>query len=162
MFISNNFASFHLWWKENLVKHQNILKYENGCSLMVYLLNRLNKRVHLCGWYHISYLWRKSTKSMIPKEGFESNYMKLIQDNCHLLLSGNKHETIWVNVEKTKTWESRKQKLVRISNDENLHFDKYILNECKKACRKLSALTRIYTFVSLGLRRVLIKAFIEL
>ena len=27
MFISNNRASFHLWWKENLVKHQKVPKY---------------------------------------------------------------------------------------------------------------------------------------
>ena len=26
MFIANNHASFHLWWKKNLVKHQNTLK----------------------------------------------------------------------------------------------------------------------------------------
>ena len=32
MFISNNRASFHLWWKENLVKHQKVSKYyENDC-----------------------------------------------------------------------------------------------------------------------------------
>ena len=27
MFITNNYNSFHLWWKENLVKHQNVSKY---------------------------------------------------------------------------------------------------------------------------------------
>ena len=27
MFISNNHTSFHLWWKENLVKHQKVLKH---------------------------------------------------------------------------------------------------------------------------------------
>ena len=27
MFISNNRASLHLWWKENLVKHQKLSKY---------------------------------------------------------------------------------------------------------------------------------------
>ena len=27
IFISNNRASFHLWWKENLVKHQRVSKY---------------------------------------------------------------------------------------------------------------------------------------
>ena len=33
MFISNNYASFHLWWKENLLKHQKVLKYyESGFS----------------------------------------------------------------------------------------------------------------------------------
>ena len=32
MFISSNRASFHLWWKENLVKHQKVSKYiKNGC-----------------------------------------------------------------------------------------------------------------------------------
>ena len=33
MFISNNHASFDLWWKENLVKHQEVSKrYENDRS----------------------------------------------------------------------------------------------------------------------------------
>ena len=32
MSISHNRASFHLWWKENLLKHQKVLKYyENDC-----------------------------------------------------------------------------------------------------------------------------------
>ena len=32
MFINNNCASFHLWWMENLVKHQKVSEYyENGC-----------------------------------------------------------------------------------------------------------------------------------
>ena len=35
MFINNNRASFHLWRKENLVKHQKVSKYENGCRLRV-------------------------------------------------------------------------------------------------------------------------------
>ena len=35
MFVSNNHALFHLWWKENLVKHQKVSKYyENGCSFL--------------------------------------------------------------------------------------------------------------------------------
>ena len=34
MFISNNRASLHLWWKENLEKHQKVSEYyENDCSL---------------------------------------------------------------------------------------------------------------------------------
>ena len=37
MFISNNLASFRLWWNENLVKHQKLSKYyESDCSLMSY------------------------------------------------------------------------------------------------------------------------------
>ena len=33
MFKSNNRPSFHLWWKENLVKHQQVSKYyANYCG----------------------------------------------------------------------------------------------------------------------------------
>ena len=35
MLITNNRAPFHLWWKENLVKHQKISKYyENDCRFL--------------------------------------------------------------------------------------------------------------------------------
>ena len=34
MFLSNNGTSFHLWWKDNLVKHQKVSRcYENDCRL---------------------------------------------------------------------------------------------------------------------------------
>ena len=47
MFITNNHASFHLWWKENLLNHQKVSKYyEHGClqnllSLFMSLLTAL-------------------------------------------------------------------------------------------------------------------------
>ena len=38
MFLSNNRASFHLWWKENLLKHQKVSEYcESGCRLHVFI-----------------------------------------------------------------------------------------------------------------------------
>ena len=38
--ISNNRASFYMWWKENLVKHQKVSKfYENDCRTMLKLLD---------------------------------------------------------------------------------------------------------------------------
>ena len=42
-----------------------------------------------------------------------------------------------------------------------MHFDKYALNQCEKAGKKLSALTRICKFMSLERRRTLMKSFIE-
>ena len=74
---------------------------------------------------------------MVVIEWFEINYRKLNQDKCHFLLSVHKHEIICTNIGKTKIWESRKQKLLRIII--NLHFDEYILNQCKKASFKLGA-----------------------
>ena len=81
--------------------------------------------------------------SMLVIEWFESNYRKLNQDKCHFLLSGYKHEMIRVNIRQNKIWESRKQKLLGIITDRNLRFEEYVLNQCKKAGRKLSALARI-------------------
>ena len=42
-FLSNNHASFHLWWKDILVKHQNVSEYyENDCRLHdTHLKNRV-------------------------------------------------------------------------------------------------------------------------
>ena len=39
-----------------------------------------------------------------------------------------------------------------------MHFDKYALNQCEKAGKKLSALTRICKFMSLERRRTLMKS----
>ena len=40
MFLSNNGPSFHLWWKENLVKHWEVSKYyETDCRLKSFLLS---------------------------------------------------------------------------------------------------------------------------
>ena len=64
--------------------------------------------------------------------------MKLNQDKCHFLLSEHKYGIIWADIGHTKIWESRKQKLLGIIIDRNLRFDKYVLNQCKKAGRKLS------------------------
>ena len=45
MIISSNLASFHLWWKENLIKHQKVSKYyENDCSLIDNLKELPRKR----------------------------------------------------------------------------------------------------------------------
>ena len=40
--------------------------------------------------------------SRLAIEWFRSNYMKLNQDKCHLLVSGYKHEKIWARIGKVK------------------------------------------------------------
>ena len=36
--------------------------------------------------------------SHLAVEWFESNYMKLNQDKCHILVSGYKHKNIWARI----------------------------------------------------------------
>ena len=42
MFISNFRASFHLWWKENLLKHQRFSKYYKNDCLQNFLLHYMS------------------------------------------------------------------------------------------------------------------------
>ena len=92
---------------------------------------------------------------------FETNYMKLNTDKCHLLISGNKHEHIWAKLDQDIIWETNTVKLLGVTIDNNLKFDSHIANICSKANRKLSALTRVAKFLSFQKRCILFKAFIE-
>ena len=98
---------------------------------------------------------------MLTTEWFESSYMKLHNDKCHLLLSGSKYEVMWVNIGQRQIWESKEQNLLCIIIDRDLKFDEYVLIQCKKARKKLCALGKVCKFLKLECRRSLMKAFIE-
>ena len=99
--------------------------------------------------------------SLLAIEWFQANYMKLNEEKCYLLISGHKHELLWANISRSEIWGREKQKLLGIVIDWNLHFDEYILSQCKKAGRKLSVLVRIGKFMTTERRRMLMNAFIE-
>ena len=92
---------------------------------------------------------------------FETNYMKLNTDKCHLLISGNKNEQMWAKLDEDIFWESNDVKLLGITLDSNLKFDKHVSNLFSKANRQLSALTKVAKFLPFNKRRILFKAFIE-
>ena len=94
-------------------------------------------------------------------EWFELNYMMLTQDKCHFLFSGNKYETLFVNIEETKIWESKQQKLLGVLIDRDLKFNEYVFSHCKKAGKKLTAFNRISKFMTFAQKRNIMKAFIE-
>ena len=76
-------------------------------------------------------------------EWFENNYLKLNEDKCHLLVAGHRYETLWDKIEETRIWESKNETI-----DRNLNFDDHVFTMCKKAGRKLSALSRISNYTS--------------
>jgi len=106
-------------------------------------------------------LERLEHDSKLAIEWFESNYMKLNEDKCHLLVAGNRHESLWAMIGETKIWESKSEKLLGVVIDKNLNFDDYVFTLCKKAGQKLSALSRISHYMSFEKRRILVKAFVE-
>ena len=99
--------------------------------------------------------------SLLAIEWFEKNYMKLNQEKCHLLVSGNKFENIWAESGHAKIWENPKQKLIVVVIDRDLSFDGYVSSLCRKAGIKLSALARLSHYMNLKQRKVLLKSFID-
>ena len=99
--------------------------------------------------------------SLLVMEWFECNYMKLNAEKCHFLMSGHKHEWIWMRVGKDMIWESQYEKLLGVNIDNELNFKVHVLDICKKANSKLTALRRYCKFITLEKKRTLFKAFVE-
>ena len=81
--------------------------------------------------------------------------MKLKTDECHLRVLGYKHEEVWENLGKDLIWESNDVKLLGITIDRDLKFDKHVLKLCSKANQKLSALSKMAKSLSFNKRRTL-------
>ena len=62
---------------------------------------------HACYSDLESLIQRLEHDSMLATEWFESNYMKLNGDKCHLLLSGYKHKVMWQILARVKYGKAR-------------------------------------------------------
>ena len=82
-------------------------------------------------------------------EWFENNYTKLNEDKFHLRAAGHRYKTLRANIQETRIWESKNEKLLALTMDKNLNFDDHVINFCKKVGRKLLALCRISNYMSL-------------
>ena len=100
-------------------------------------------------------------QSNIALKWFEDNNMKMNSGKCYLFVSGNKHENMWAKIGDDQIWESRTVKLLGITIDNELKFDEYISNVCKKAQRKLTVLTRIKKYPDFNKLRLLFKTFFD-
>ena len=99
--------------------------------------------------------------SLLAIEWFESNYMKLNTDKCHLLIAGNKSEHIYEKIGNDIIWESKEERLLGVTIDNQLKFDTQITDLCKMAHKKLSALIRYTGIMNFEKRRTLMKSFVE-
>ena len=69
--------------------------------------------------------------------------------------SGYKHEQVWANIGEDLIWERNNVKLLGITIDRDLKFDKHVLKLCSKANQKLSALSKMAKSLSFNKRRTL-------
>ena len=62
--------------------------------------------------------------------------MKMNNHKCHLLISGNKNEQMWVKIESETVWESNTIHLLGMAVDYDLTFEKHLPELYKKANRR--------------------------
>ena len=63
---------------------------------------------------------------------FQCNCMKMNNDKCHLLISGNKCEQVWVKTGNETIWESNTFHLLGMTIEYDLKFGKHLFKLCKK------------------------------
>jgi hypothetical protein len=99
--------------------------------------------------------------SLLAIEWFEANYMKLNADKCHLLVAGYKYEQVWAKIGDELIWESNDEKLLGVTIDKHMNFEKHIANICQRAHSKLSAIARYSRLLDFHKLKLLIKSFVE-
>ena len=92
---------------------------------------------------------------------FDANYMKLNHSKCHFIIPSNSPEYLWIKVGEQIIWESKQEKLLGITVDKNLKFDRHVENICKKASAKVTALARLIKIVPMEKKKILMNSFVE-
>ena len=88
---------------------------------------------------------------------FDNNLMKSNADKCHLLVSSNEKVTIKLGSHEIAN--TKGEKLFGVHLDSGLSFDSHVSEICKKASRKVCALVRVTSGMSLSKKRTLMNAF---
>ena len=90
--------------------------------------------------------------------------MKLNIDKCCLIVLGYKHENeqVWAQTGEDKIFQSIDVKLLGVTIDKELKFDKHFSKICSKASRKLTVLARMSKFLTFEKRKTIFKTFVEL
>ena len=90
---------------------------------------------------------------------FSENEMKANLGKCHMLLSST--ESLNFQISETVIHNSQSTKLLGVTFDNKLKFEKHINTICQKANRKLNALARVTPYMELTKRRILMNAFFD-
>ena len=66
---------------------------------------------------------------------FQSNYMKLNEDKCNLLVAEHKYKDIWAKTGEAKIWGFDEQMLLVVQIYKNLFFDEHVSNFVKRLAK---------------------------
>ena len=91
---------------------------------------------------------------------FKKNFLKGNADKCHLITSSK--TPVGIEVANMTIMSEEKVKLLGIHIDNRLNFDYHISQLCKKAGKKLHALTRVFKYMDISQRKLIANHFIML
>ena len=97
--------------------------------------------------------------SEISFKWFNDNFKKINANKCHLLVSTN--NTVKIKIGKFDTTNSKSEKLLGVKLDHKLSSDDHISDLCKKASRKIHALSRVALYMNISKRRILMNALFK-
>ena len=83
--------------------------------------------------------------------------MKANLNKCNLLLSNT--DALNFEISETVIRNSNSKKLLGVTFDNKLKFEKHIITICQRANRKLNALARLTPYMELGKRGILMNVF---
>ena len=92
-----------------------------------------------------------------PFKWFADNQMKANEDKCHLIVSTNELSEIQIGDFTIKN--SASEKLVVGNIDSKLNFDCHVNHLCNKANKKLRALARVTSYMTLEERKIVMNSF---
>ena len=87
------------------------------------------------------------------------NKIRIKQDENRIKPMMNGDERIWVGDE--RIWESYQEKLLGLTIDKKLKFDKHLSILCEKVSGKVSALARMVKIIPFHKKGLLMRTFIE-
>ena len=116
--------------------------------------------LHACDKDLNEVIRRLEHDSCLAIEWCENNYMKLNKDKCKVLIAGHKYEHMRLDVGNNRIWETKSEKMLGILIDNSLKFDNYVADICRKASRKLTALTRLTNILPFDKMKILMASFL--
>ena len=90
---------------------------------------------------------------------FYHNLMKINADNYNLLVSAN--NTVKIKIGNFNVSNSKSEKVLGAKFEHKLSFDDHISELCKKATRKIHALSRVASYMDISKKRILMNAFFK-
>ena len=106
---------------------------------MLFALNKVNickfandTTLYVCYSNLKSVLEKLEHNSELATTSFEIDYMKLNTVKCNLMVLGNKNDYMREKLDQDIVWESNDLKLLEVTIDNNIRFDKHVSNITRK------------------------------